>query len=330
MNRPGNYNFFVLLLPVIFVLSLSFPARSAGTAASSYETQLFLNIEQHSRPFYKKIQRIIYGKGYMEVESQSALIRMVKWLDDNKYPRINEFLDALDDDDSLKLLNCFKTKKDILSTDYLPIVEADKSSIQLTPLSLPFKGVYYVVQGNSGNISHFKDSSNEFAWDFVIMKDGFMYKGATHKNKNYYAWGTNVIAPAPGKVVKCRSDMPDHRPMTTKMDGANYVVIEHAENEHSLIYHLMKDSLTVSAGDTVKQGEIIGRVGDSGISMFPHIHYQLDSGTGENRKTMNARFSCYFARTDSEPSWRLMISQIPVTTEYVINVNDYLDMLAEN
>ncbi len=55
----------------------------------------------------------------------------------------------------------------------------------------------------------------------------------------------------------------------------NYIVIKHAENEYSLIAHLQQYSIIVNEGQNVKYGDIIGKVGNSGNSTEPHIHFQV-------------------------------------------------------
>jgi murein DD-endopeptidase MepM/ murein hydrolase activator NlpD len=44
-----------------------------------------------------------------------------------------------------------------------------------------------------------------------------------------------------------------------------------------MIAHLMPNSVTVNIGDTVKQGEVIAKCGNSGNTSMPHIHFQLQS-----------------------------------------------------
>ena len=42
--------------------------------------------------------------------------------------------------------------------------------------------------------------------------------------------------------------------------------------------HMRQGSVVVKAGDHVKQGDVIGHLGNSGDSFGPHLHYQLQSG----------------------------------------------------
>ena len=59
-------------------------------------------------------------------------------------------------------------------------------------------------------------------------------------------------------------------------DG-NYVIIDHGNNEYSVMVHLKKNSLRVKRGDRVKQGQVIAQVGQSGLSTEPHLHFEVVS-----------------------------------------------------
>lgn len=53
------------------------------------------------------------------------------------------------------------------------------------------------------------------------------------------------------------------------------MVIDHENGEFSQYCHLKEDSITVKVGDRVGQGRVIGRVGNTGNSWVPHLHFQL-------------------------------------------------------
>ncbi len=55
----------------------------------------------------------------------------------------------------------------------------------------------------------------------------------------------------------------------------NYVIIDHQNGEFSLYAHMSEGTLTVEVGDSVKQGQVIGRVGNTSNSDFPHLHFHL-------------------------------------------------------
>ena len=58
--------------------------------------------------------------------------------------------------------------------------------------------------------------------------------------------------------------------------AGNHIIIMHDPGNFSLYGHLQTDTLRVEAGDIVKQGDIIGKVGNTGNSTEPHLHFQMN------------------------------------------------------
>ncbi len=75
--------------------------------------------------------------------------------------------------------------------------------------------------------------------------------------------GTNVLAADGGTVTVA----------TYSSSYGNYVMIYHADGSSTLYAHM--SSLTVSAGQTVSQGDVIGYVGSTGWSNGPHLHFEV-------------------------------------------------------
>lgn len=59
-----------------------------------------------------------------------------------------------------------------------------------------------------------------------------------------------------------------------RIDG-NHVLIRHEDDEYSLYAHLSKGSVAVRRGERVSCGQQIGRVGSSGSSLVPHLHFHV-------------------------------------------------------
>lgn len=98
--------------------------------------------------------------------------------------------------------------------------------------------------------------------------------------------GAAVLAVAAGKVVYVRQDRedrchsgdtpgcpPDVPHDTDKAE--NEVIIQHDDGTVSVYAHLMKNSVPVAEGDRVECGQFIARVGSSGGSSAPHLHFEL-------------------------------------------------------
>ena len=75
--------------------------------------------------------------------------------------------------------------------------------------------------------------------------------------------GTPVYAPADGVVERAG-------PFSSY---GNYIAIEHGADMETRYGHLSR--IVVSAGETVKKGELIGYVGSTGRSTGPHLHYEV-------------------------------------------------------
>jgi murein DD-endopeptidase MepM/ murein hydrolase activator NlpD len=78
--------------------------------------------------------------------------------------------------------------------------------------------------------------------------------------------GDLVCAPAPGMVLLAD--------MLTVRGGA--VVIDHGASVLSGFYHL--DSIDVEVGESVQQGDTLGRMGSTGLSTGSHLHWELRVG----------------------------------------------------
>ena len=51
------------------------------------------------------------------------------------------------------------------------------------------------------------------------------------------------------------------------------IVIEHLPGLYSLYYHLSE--MEVKEGDFVKQGQLIGKSGSTGLATGPHLHWEM-------------------------------------------------------
>lgn len=86
-----------------------------------------------------------------------------------------------------------------------------------------------------------------------------------HSGLDYAAGiGTPVRAPAPGRVVLARPGFRLH---------GNTVAIDHGQGVVTFYIHLQK--IGVKEGETVKAGQVVGAVGQSGRANGPHLHFSL-------------------------------------------------------
>jgi murein DD-endopeptidase MepM/ murein hydrolase activator NlpD len=77
--------------------------------------------------------------------------------------------------------------------------------------------------------------------------------------------------------------MPDEKPLQAMIPkakedyGGNHVMLEIAPNVFALYAHLHPGILTVKVGDAVKAGAPLGKVGNTGPSNGPHLHFGLSN-----------------------------------------------------
>jgi len=132
----------------------------------------------------------------------------------------------------------------------------------------------------------FSTNAMRYSYDFVrVDAEGRRVVGDDKRNENHLSFGLPVRAPADGVVVELESGQTDDGkfdPTTFKARPnlvlGNHVVIRHADGLYSALGHLKQGSVTVKAGEVVKAGQMVAAVGNSGTSMFPHLHYQLMDG----------------------------------------------------
>jgi murein DD-endopeptidase MepM/ murein hydrolase activator NlpD len=119
---------------------------------------------------------------------------------------------------------------------------------------LPYPaGVQSLVgQGNFGPVSH----QDEYALDFIMPMQA------------------PIVAARGGTVVQV-DDTQTETCWLTKDCKANRVVIEHADGSRARYIHLAHQGARVKLGDKVRQGDLIGLCGQTGIAFLPHLHFTV-------------------------------------------------------
>lgn len=95
------------------------------------------------------------------------------------------------------------------------------------------------------------------------------------------ASGIDVLAAASGKVLGVRDEMPDilqttpDAPDIADRECGNGLVIQHEDGYETQYCHMALGSLTVQTGQTVQAGDVLGKVGLSGQTQFPHLELSV-------------------------------------------------------
>jgi murein DD-endopeptidase MepM/ murein hydrolase activator NlpD len=104
-------------------------------------------------------------------------------------------------------------------------------------------------------------------------------------------------------------------PIDPERLAGNHVIVR-ADGVFALYAHLAPGSVAVTAGQRVAVGEVIGRVGHTGNSTAPHLHFQLmDSGDAPRAHGVACAFESYAVRRDGH--WQPVHHEIPARGERV-------------
>jgi murein DD-endopeptidase MepM/ murein hydrolase activator NlpD len=111
-----------------------------------------------------------------------------------------------------------------------------------------------------------------FERDVLAVGDGVVVSAG---NQWPNRWADNPLNYSEERVVKITQELLEKGMAFDHAILGNYVIIDHQNGEFSLYAHMSEGSLTVDIGDAVKQGQVIGKVGNTSNSDFPHLHFQL-------------------------------------------------------
>jgi Peptidase family M23 len=129
--------------------------------------------------------------------------------------------------------------------------------------------------------------AQRFAIDWMrVDEQGRLVHDDLSDVHNYTCYGADVLAVADGKVVGMRNDLDDQKPGklpdpdTVSIDtvNGNHVVLDIGGGRFAFYAHMQKNSVTVRIGDQVKKGAVLGKLGNSGNSSGPHLHFHIMTG----------------------------------------------------
>lgn len=186
----------------------------------------------------------------------------------------------------------------------IPITQYKRKNRYIFPL----EGVWVVAGNWDDPYNHRTHHSQEFAFDLIQLDDDLQFVQTREKpNEEYPCYGQNILAIADGEVVESLDGSPENPRSVVllpkeqrirllqeqgflSLANGNFIVLKHRGGEFSFYGH-MSAGLHVKKGDKVKQGQILGKVGNSGHSTGPHLHFHLMDGPN----ILTARgLPCYF------------------------------------
>lgn len=163
-------------------------------------------------------------------------------------------------------------------------------------LDLPVRGEWLAGHAGATTLTnnHYK---SKYAIDCLkIGPDGRFFKDPEEKVSDFYSYEEPVYAPANGKITEVVDSLTSDifgEPDTENL-GGNYVILDLGNGKYFLVAHLMKEKIPVEEGQLVKKGDILGYIGNSGNTSFPHLHIHVQNkptADPEGRITYPFRFN---------------------------------------
>ena len=160
---------------------------------------------------------------------------------------------------SVKEVNDLKRVSELLVSTTGPLYEIGNLLNSQSTLLTDIPSLW-PVKGGIGHISmYFGQNEHPFTGQWYI------HKGI---DLSTYRQGDPIIATADGTVVNVDFDLGGF---------GNYVVIRHKHGFYTRYAHMLRSS--VANGDRVQQGQVIGYIGNTGLSTGPHLHYEVHIGS---------------------------------------------------
>ncbi len=151
--------------------------------------------------------------------------------------------------------------------------------IQPAMLRAPVEGTWQLSSGPGAPRfnDHYARPQFRYAYDLVKLDNkGRTHKGNPQQNDSYYAWERDVLAAADGEIVAYCDHAKDNPGYSRNPQCAlNYMVIKHANELYTAYLHLKHKSRVqgLFKGKQVRAGAVVARVGNSGESSEPHLHF---------------------------------------------------------
>lgn len=124
-----------------------------------------------------------------------------------------------------------------------------------------------------------------YAIDWVKEVRGRFFAGSGAALADHFAFGATVMSATRGTVTSVRDGQPEQIPLqkargiTENIDyPGNFVIVQVRPHVYAFYAHLQPGTVAVKLGDTVRIGQRLGLLGNTGNSGAPHLHFGLMDG----------------------------------------------------
>lgn len=130
---------------------------------------------------------------------------------------------------------------------------------------------FLISQGFNGQFSH-TQRGNRYAIDIAMPI------------------GEKILAVSKGIVADARDDFSIGGAADYFLDKANHVTIMHDDGSYAIYAHILHGSLSVSLGQRVEAGQVLARIGNTGYSTGPHLHFVMRYNSGKGVYSIPFKF----------------------------------------
>lgn len=145
---------------------------------------------------------------------------------------------------------------------------AEMLATQLTKL----QETSHLFQNNKNAINYYPTISPIKARDFIDISSPYGYREHPIKKEVLFHEGIDISA-YPGTPVYSTAQGRVEKVLYSKYGYGNRIVIKHAYGFETLYAHL--GVINVKKGQWVNKNQLIGTVGNTGLSTGPHLHYEI-------------------------------------------------------
>jgi len=218
-------------------------------------------------------------------------------LEETKYKSMKEFHDNAKEElkeeykEDLILIRkkMVKEIKSILETQGIITSNVNLQSVNNSLYWWPIGGSELTTDG----------SGKEYAFgDPTSIEISSFYGPRTHPTTgepNSYHSGVDITGPTGTHIVAARAGIVETVVNNCTSGGehscggnyGNYIIISHGDGNYTLYAHLHEDTITVAVGESVNQGELIAKMGSSGRSTGPHLHFEIRIGGNSSSSSVD-------------------------------------------
>ena len=130
---------------------------------------------------------------------------------------------------------------------------------------------FLISQGFNGQFTH-TGQGNRYALDVAMLV------------------GEKVLAVKAGIIADARDDFSIGGAENYFLDKANYVTVMHDDGSYAIYAHILYGSLDVVIGQRIDVGQVLARIGSTGYSTGPHLHFVMRYNSGKGVYSIPFKF----------------------------------------